>query len=109
MCIECLLNILAENIQKLTVLTITETVLTKITDFKDNRKFSIMIPFLGLSIMWQWDAVPRLQRNLAVSILLQLEQKCSHYTGRQSVRPTGRLEWVSAWSGPVGIMTNSPF
>ena len=55
-----------------------------------------MIPFLGLSIMWQWGAVPTFQRNLAVSILLQLGQKCSDYIGRQSVRPTGRVEWVSA-------------
>jgi len=45
---------------------------------------------------------------LGVSILLQLEQKCSHYRGRQSVRPTGRVEWVSAWSGPVAIMANGP-
>jgi len=51
MCIKCLLNILAENIQKLIVLT--EIVSTKFTDIKDNRRFSIMTPFLGLSIMWQ--------------------------------------------------------
>lgn len=109
MCIERLLNILAENIKKSIVLTVTEIVSTKFTDFKDNRRFSIMIPFLGLPITWQWDAVPKFQRNLAVSILLQLGQKCSHYIGRQSIRPTGRVEWVSAWSGPVGIMANSPF
>lgn len=109
MCTERLLNILAENIKKLIVLTITEIVSTKFTDFKDNRRFSKMIPFLGLSIMWQWGTVPRFQRNLAVSILLQLGQKCSHYISRQFVRPTGRVEWVSAWSGPVGIMANSPF
>jgi len=107
--IECLLNILAENIQKLIALTITEIVSIKFTDFKHNRRFSAMIPFLGLSIMWWWDAVPRFQRNLAVSTLLQLGQKCSHYIGRQSVRPTGRVEWASAWSGPEGIMANYPF
>ena len=70
---------LAENTEKLNVLTIREIVSTKFTDFKDNRRFCIMIPFLGLSIMWQWDAVPRFQRNLAVSILLQLGQKLPHY------------------------------
>lgn len=75
MCMEqCVLNILAENIKKNTefncIIHFKKLLQTKVTDFNDKRRYKKTIPFLGLSMMRQWGAVPVFQRNLAISILI---------------------------------------